>query len=192
DGRRGERAGGGEVVLLLEFLDRFSKRLVVGGAAVARDVKTLTQRRRPVVLHADLEYGAFADRRFLLIDLAGADIGEFGLERAIAGSLRLVGIERGDHVAGAGNGGKNVTWLRSRRRKFDVRADARPVYASDAGVMGVSDDRGGQLNFRLGQISRRAQRREIRDRIVGWIKPVAVDMAEIIDRRRGARIDLAI
>ena len=122
DGRRGERAGGGEIVLLLEFLDCFSERLVVDGAPVAGNVKVLAQCRHPIVLHADLQYGDLRRSALSLIDLAGADIGELGLERAITGGLRLVGIERGGDVAGASNGGKNVTRLRNRRAKIYIRA----------------------------------------------------------------------
>ena len=85
-------------MLLLEFFNGFGKRLVVDGAVVWGNAKPLAQCRHAIVLHADFEHRPIVDRRFLAIAFAGADVGELGLERQIAGSMRLVGIERRRHV----------------------------------------------------------------------------------------------
>ena len=117
---------------------------------------------------------------------------KLGLKRAIAGGLRLVGIERRGDVACIADRSEDVARISRRRRIFDVAAHARPMHLPYAGMMRVGNDRIRQLDFRIGEICRSAQHREIRHRIIRRIEPVGIDMAQVADRRRGARIGLAV
>ena len=59
-------------------------------------------------------------------------------------------------------------------------------------MVGVGDDRRRQPQFRFGKRGRIGERTEIGDGVVGGIETVGVDLAQIGDRRLGARIGLAV
>ncbi len=190
DGLRCQRAGDFEIVLLLEFLHRFGQRLVVG--AIAGNAEPVAQFGNAAVLLADLRRRAVGDLRLARIALAGAQLGEFFLERLVLRHLRFEGVERGSRILLADHARQHV----GRLRGFDVvvgnvRAHPRPVHAADRRVVRVSDHRHRELQIGFRELGR-IGRGKVRHRVVSRIETVGIDMREIIDRGLGAGVGFAV
>src|SRR6516225_11230103 len=104
----------------------------------------------------------------------------------------LVSVKRRTDIRGVHKGGKNLAWIGGAAVVKNIATYPRPMDAAELGMMRVSDDRCGEPNLGFRDCDGIGDGSKIRHRIIGGIKTVGPDSAQIGDRRFGAAIGFAV
>ena len=129
--RRVERPGHAECVLLLKSHNGFGKYPVIDRTGPTWNAEPEPQQRHPRVLHANVGRRSIWDSRLAGASPAGTNFREFGLEREVLRSVRLVCGKRLTNVLGFNHAGRTRGRIWCLGIVEDVGTHARPMYAPD-------------------------------------------------------------